>query len=126
MSSGHVHNELLKPDGIEFHGKNFILEEAITPGKKIEQQRYTLYHKRPQVAMNNFLENQDTFKKPNVLSENSASKNGGTYSNKNNKVFLIGDSHLNRINKENFRKELKGDWVYFTCFPRANTKQSDY
>ena len=126
MSSGHVHNELLKLDGIEFHGKNFILEEAITPGKKIEQQRYTLYHKRPQVAMNNFLENQDTFKKPNVLSGNSASKNGGTYSNKNNKVFLIGDSHLNRINKENFRKELKGDWVYFKCFPGANTKRSDY
>ena len=39
----------------------------MTPEKKIEQQRHTLYNKRPQAAMNNFLENQDTFKKPNVL-----------------------------------------------------------
>ena len=53
-------------------------------------------------------------------------ENEETYCNKNNKVFLIGDSHLNRINKENFRKEFKGDWVYFKCFPGANTKQLDY
>ena len=44
-----------------------------------------------------------------------------TYGNKNNKVFLIGDSHLNRINKENFQKEFKGDRVYFRCF--LNAKQ---
>ena len=74
----------------------------------------------------NFLENQDTIKKPNVISGNSTRKNEETYCNKNNKVFLIGDSHLNRINKENFRKKFKRDWVYFKCFPGANTKQLDY
>ena len=61
--------------------------------KKIEQQRQRSYHKRPQAVVNNFPENQDAFKKPNVLSGNLASKNEGTYRNKNNKVFLIGDSH---------------------------------
>ena len=57
------------------------------------------------------------------LSGNSASKNEGTYCNKNNKVFLIRNSHLNRINKENFRKIFKGDSVYFKSFSGADTKQ---
>ena len=118
--------ELLKLNGIEFHGQNSISEEAVSLGKKIEQQRQRLYHKRPQAVVNNFPENRDAFKKPNVLSGNLASKNVGTYRNKNNKVFLIGDSHLNRISKENFRKEFKGDWVNFKCFPGANAKQLDY
>ena len=43
-----------------------------------------------------------------------------------NKVFLIRDIHLNRINKENFCKEFNGDWVYFKNCPGANTKQLDY
>lgn len=38
-------------------------------------------------------------------------QNEGIYHNKNNKVFLTGDSRLSRINKENFRKKFKGDWV---------------
>ena len=60
------------------------------------------------------------------MSGNSTSKNEGTFRNKNNEVFLIEDSHLNRIKKENFRKKFKGDWVYFKCLPGANTKQLDY
>ena len=95
-------------------------------GKKCEQQRERQYHKRPQAVVNNFAENQGTFKKPNVISGNSMSKNEENYCNKNNKVLLIGYSHLNRINEENFRKEFKEDWVYFKCFPGANTKQLDY
>ena len=42
-----------------------------------------------------FPENQETFKKPNIMSGNSTNKNEETYRNKNNKVILIGDSHLN-------------------------------
>ena len=126
LSPDHVHNELLKLNGVEFHGRSLILEEAMSPGKKCEQQRQRQYHKRPQVVVNNFSENQDTFKKPNVMSGNSTSKNEETYCNKNSKVFLVGDSHLNRIKKEKLRKEFKGDWVYFKCFPGANIKQSDY
>ena len=106
--------------------ESLILEEAMSPGKKGEQQRQTQYHKRPQVVVKIFPENQDAFKKPNVLSGNSTSKNKGTYRNKNNTVFLIGDSRLNRINKENFRKEFQGGWVCFKCFPGVNTKQLHY
>ena len=94
------------------------------PRNKSEHQRQRQYHIRPQTVVNNSPENQDTFKKPNVMSGNSTSKNEGTYRNKNNKVFLIGD-HLYRINKEDFQEEFKGDWVYFKCFPGANTKQLD-
>ena len=49
-----------------------------------------------------------------------------TNRNKNNKVFLIGDSHLNRINKENFQKEFKGDRVYFRCFLNTNQLEIVY
>ena len=63
----HVHDELLKLNGIVFHGKSLILEEAMVPGKKSEQQRQRQYHKRPQVVVNNFPENQDTLKKPKVI-----------------------------------------------------------
>ena len=59
------------------------------------------------------------------MSGKATSKNEGTYCQINTKVFLKGD-YLNLINKENFRKEFKGDWDYFKCFPGANTKQLDY
>ena len=58
------------------------------------------------------------------MSGNSTSKNEEICPTKNNKIFLIG--YLNRINKENFRKEFKGDCVYFKRFPGAHTKQLDY
>ena len=57
--------------------------------------------------MNNFPKNQDTFKKTDVMSGNSTSNNEGTYRNKSNKIFLIGGSHLNRINKKISGKDLK-------------------
>ena len=90
LSPDRVHNELLKLNGIEFPGKSLIPEKAMSPGKRSEQQRQRQYHKLPQVVVNNFPENQDTFKKPNVMSGNSTSKNEGTYRSKNNNIFLIG------------------------------------
>ena len=81
---------MLKLNGIEFPGKSLIPEKVMSPGKRSEQQRQRQYHKLPQVVVNNFPENQDTFKKPNVMSGNSTSKNEGTYRSKNNNIFLIG------------------------------------
>ena len=45
LSPDHVHNELLKLNDIEFHGKSLILEEAMSPGAKSEQQKQRQYHK---------------------------------------------------------------------------------
>ena len=39
LSPDHVHNEFLKLNGTEFHGKSLILEEAMSQGKKCEQER---------------------------------------------------------------------------------------
>ena len=89
---------MLKLNGIAFHGKILILEEAMSQEKKNEQQRQREYQKRPQVVVNNFQENQDSFKKPNVISGNSMSKKEETYHSKNKNVFLIGDRHSNSIN----------------------------
>ena len=36
LSPHHIHNELPKLNGIEFHGKFLILEEAMFPGKVVK------------------------------------------------------------------------------------------
>ena len=50
----------------------------------------------------------------------------GATKSKNEKVYIIGDSHLKRINKRQFRKELGERFSYFKCFSGANTKQVNY
>ena len=45
---------------------------------------------------------------------------------KNEKVCIIGNSHLKRINERKFRKELGKRFIYFKCFSGANTKQLNY
>ena len=42
------------------------------------------------------------------------------------KAVVIGDSHLNRINKSRFKNDNVGHAVYFTCFSGSNTKQLNY
>ena len=45
---------------------------------------------------------------------------------KNEKVCIMGDSHLKQINKRQFRKELDKRSSYFEGFSGANTKQLNY
>ena len=45
---------------------------------------------------------------------------------KTEKVCIIGDSHLRRINKTQFRKELVKKLSYFKYFSASNTKQLNY
>ena len=39
---------------------------------------------------------------------------------------MIGDSHLNRINKSRFKNDNAEHALYFKCFSGSNTKQLDY
>ena len=39
---------------------------------------------------------------------------------------MIGDSHLNRINKSRFKNDNIEHAVYFKCFSGSNTKQLNY
>ena len=98
LSQDHVNNELLKLNGIEFEWKQFNSRRGQIPLKKRDQQRQRQYHKRPQVVVNNFPENQDTFQNSNVMSGNSMSKNEETYHNKSNRLFLIIFSQLYGVN----------------------------
>ena len=41
------------------------------------------------------------------------------------KVFIVGDSHLIRINKRKFKEDF-GSFVSFKCFGGANTKELDH
>ena len=45
---------------------------------------------------------------------------------KNEKVCIIGDSHLKRINERKFREELGKRPIYFKYFSGAHTKQQSY
>ena len=42
------------------------------------------------------------------------------------KAVVIGDSHLNRINKSRFKNDNIEHAVYFKCFSGSNTKQLNY
>lgn len=70
---------MFKLNGIKFNGKSLFLEEAMFTARNWTTATKT-------VVVNNFLENQDLFKKPSVMSENSTSKSGDTYYNKINEV----------------------------------------
>ena len=48
------------------------------------------------------------------------------FSNKRNKISVIGNSGLTRIDKERFKKNVYGANVSFKFFNGANTKQLDY
>ena len=45
---------------------------------------------------------------------------------KNEKVCIIGNSHLKGINERKFRKELGKRFICCKCFSGANTKQLNY
>ena len=63
------------PQNGQTHSNSLILQETMsTRKKKSEQQRQRRYHKRPQVVVNEFPENLDAFKKPNVVPGNSTTK----------------------------------------------------
>ena len=57
---------------------------------------------------------------PGIASYASATKS------KNEKVCIIGDSHLRRVNLIQFRKELVKIFSYFKYFSGVNTKQLNY
>ena len=57
---------------------------------------------------------------PGITSHASATKS------KNEKVCITGDSHLKRINKRQFRKELGKRFSYFKHFSGENTKQLNH
>ena len=42
------------------------------------------------------------------------------------RAVVIGDSHLNRINKSRFKNDNVGHAIYFKCFSGSNTKQLNY
>ena len=59
-------------------------------------------------------------------SEINYQKYSVSFGHKRDKNFVVGDSHLSRIGKERFKKNVDGANVYFKCFSGANTKQLDY
>ena len=133
VTSEKVHLDLLKLDGIDLLGRKILI--LISTRKNDPKQ-----NKRPNIAVNNFPENQDLFKRPRIVTGNklyatavNESEVDATYEERNysrqpqrKKTFIIGDSHLTRIKKDSLRKRFKGDKVYFKCFGGANTKQLDH
>ena len=59
-----------------------------------------------------------------IVPENYSYSNAIRYQRK--KAVVIGDSHLNRINKSRFKNDNVEHAVYFKCFSGSNTKQLNY
>ena len=52
--------------------------------------------------------------------------NYASISKKDRKILVIGDSHVKRIRRIDFHKELRNGKVYFRSFSGATRKQLDY
>ena len=80
---------------------------------------------RPLVVTKKHPENQDVF------SSSTSSAGMKTYvgtirSKEKKKSYVIGDSHLNRIRRDEFKKSAPKAQVYVKSFSGANTNQLDY
>ena len=80
----------------------------------------TMWNKRPLVCTNeNYLKNFIAFTVPGNSDYASVIKNG-------RKVFVVGYSHIKRIRRNDFNKELKNGKAIFQSFSGADTKQLDH
>ena len=59
-----------------------------------------------------------------IVPENYSYSNAIQYQRR--KAVVIGDSHLNRINKSRFKNDDVAHAIYFKCFSGSNTKQLNY
>ena len=140
--------ELIKLNGIEFKGKEITIQDATS--MRLQTNVPFKNSKRPKVVVNRYPENQDKFGRRNTVPGQQTNPNvtrtpqkapqekatnyndinyqkySVSFSLKRNKIFVVGDSHLIRIGKERFKKNVDGANVYFKCFSGANTKQLDY
>ena len=66
----HVYNELIKLNGIDFIETCIIVEEARSTRSRVNQGATNSVTRRPQVVVNQFLENQDIYFKPSVVPGN--------------------------------------------------------
>ena len=77
-------------------------------------------NKRPLVCTTeNYLKNFISFIVPGNSDYASVIKNG-------RKVLVVGDSHIKRIRRNDFNKELKNGKAIFRSFSGANTRQLDH
>ena len=80
----------------------------------------TVRNKRPLVCTTeNYLKNFISFIVPGNSDYASVIKNG-------RKVLVVGDSHIKRIRRNDFNKELKNGKAIFQSFSGADTKQLDH
>ena len=85
---------------------------------EIEKVKYNWNRKTTENYLQNHIHNQLLV--PGNLSHSNATRH------QKRKAVVIGDSHLNRINKSSFKNDNLGHPIYFKCFSGSNTKQLNY
>ena len=129
----HVQKELLKLQGIEFHGNIIIIEEATsTRIKRRDEQKTGLSQNKPHTqgstteVVNESSENVD-FIRANTVPGNKSyadvamsrkTKNGFT-----KKVIVFGDSIIRGIRVREFNQQVKNGYAKFKSFPGCNSKE---
>ena len=124
---GHVRNELLKFNNIQFREKNLVIEAArseVKTAKTIPKSHHSI---RLQVVVNRFPENQDVFNRsklvPGELSYSNAVKSTRLDSGKQNRIINFGDSIFRGIRVREFNSEIKNDYAKFKTFPGSDSRE---
>ena len=97
----HVQKEILKLNGITLENRIIVIEDA-TSTRKRDTKKLQKASKRPLVVTNKHPENQDVFSS-SKLSAGMKTYVGTIRSKEKKKSYIIGDSHLNRIRKDNLK-----------------------
>ena len=124
---GHVRNELIKLNNIQFREKNLIIQAARSKMKTAKTIAKSNHSTRPSVVVNHFPEHQDVFNGsklvPGELSYNNAVKSAWLNSGKQNRIIIFGDSIFRGIRFREFNNEIKSGYAKFKTFLGADSKE---
>ena len=116
----HVCNELIKLNGIDFLETCIIVKEATTTRCRVNQGATNSVTRRPQVAVNQFLESQDVYFQPSVVPGNwSYAKTVQSL----RKVIIFEDSIPQGIRIHEFNSLVKKGYAKMNSFPGATSKE---
>ena len=88
--------------------------------KAFSQANDTARNKRPDICINEkYISNFKPLTVPGNSNYASITKNG-------RKILVVGDSHIKRIRRNDFNKELKNGKAFFRCFSESTSKQSNH
>ena len=114
----HITDELIKLDGIAYHDNELRVEDA-TSTRKRTNNNTSNESRRPTVVVNNYTENQHSFRRKFSASERKFSK-------RKNQIVIFGDSIPRGIRLHEFNYWLHKGHAQLKSFPGGTSKELLY